>query len=68
MFIDARNQLINWQKARLISPVQTKTSGSCLHFYYHAYGKNIGQLNVYSKVGGSLNVPIWTVLGEQGNE
>ena len=28
----------DYSKARIISPVMMKTTGSCAHFYYHAYG------------------------------
>jgi hypothetical protein len=38
LFIDSQSQKYS-DKARLISPVQAKTAGSCIHFYYHAYGK-----------------------------
>jgi hypothetical protein len=37
MYVDVANKP-NFAKARLISPVQTKTTASCAHFYYHSYG------------------------------
>lgn len=37
-------------KAWLVSPVYPLTIGSCLQFYYHMYGTNIGTLNVYLQV------------------
>ena len=37
MYIDVTNQA-NFAKARLISPIQQKTTVSCVHFYYHSYG------------------------------
>lgn len=37
MYINVINQQ-NFAKARLISPPQQKTTASCVHFYFHAYG------------------------------
>ena len=43
-FIDTYSRQPN-NKARLISPSTTKTN-SCLHFYYHMYGPDVGTLQV----------------------
>lgn len=67
MYADVQNKPINYN-ARLISSIQTKTSGSCIHFYFYIYGNNIGSLNVYSKKSGQLGLPAWSVSGNQGNK
>ena len=67
MYIDVANKP-NYAKARLISPIQTKTSGSCVHFYYHAYGRDINQLNLYAKAAGVLGGAVWSMSGAKGNE
>ena len=43
-YIDTHSRQPN-NKARFISPSTTKTN-SCLHFYYHMYGPNVGKLQV----------------------
>ena len=38
------------EKARLVSPMERIdgfNNGKCLYFYYHAYGKDVGAMNVY---------------------
>ena len=67
MYINAKDQKKS-EKARLLSPSQTKTVGSCIHFYLHAYGNNIGTFNLYSKVDDSLGFPLWTSSGNLGNQ
>lgn len=47
MYIDAQAQLRD-QKARLLSPVQPKTAGSCIHFYFNMNGNDVGTLNLYA--------------------
>ncbi|CAF1276484.1 unnamed protein product [Adineta steineri] len=42
-------------KARLISVVEEPEKGRCLEFWYHMYGQNIGQLNVYANTNTSNN-------------
>ena len=47
-------------------------SVQCVHFYYHAFGKDIGVLNVYRKIltdsNDDLGIPIYTVNGKIGNQ
>ena len=40
VFLDASTFFLqpSFQKARLLSSIQQKSAGSCLHFFYHAYG------------------------------
>ena len=54
-------------KARLISPTYPPTSGRCLNFAYHMFGRGIGTLNIYLKQQGQLRSPIWTRAGNLGN-
>ena len=37
-------------KARLIGSVITDSAPHCLQFWYHMYGSDIGELNVYVQV------------------
>ena len=53
MYIDASKQR-PLDAARLVSAVQSKTAGSCIHFYFNTFGANIGSLNVYAKSNGLL--------------
>lgn len=54
-------------KARVLSAIESPTTGSCLQFWYHMYGNDIGTLAVYLKTGGNLGRPIWSESGNQGN-
>ncbi len=77
MYIEASGQKVG-EKARLVTPVESVSgfnNKQCLYFYYHAYGKDVGSLNVYSirdtdflqnKTQSSLN-PLWSVSGNLGD-
>jgi hypothetical protein len=39
----------------LISTIEPPTNGRCLEFWYHMYGRDIGQLNVYVNLNTSDN-------------
>jgi len=52
-YIDAAKQKQN-DKALLVSPVQARTWGSCIHFYFHARGLDVGALNVMVKRNGGV--------------
>jgi hypothetical protein len=59
--------------AILMSPTYRYSTASvkCVEFWYHAYGKGIGNLNVYKleKAGVSGNPQlIYSISGDQGNE
>ena len=41
------------QKARLLSVFEQPEKGRCLEFWYHMYGKDVGQLNVYTSTNAS---------------
>ncbi|XP_030832894.1 MAM and LDL-receptor class A domain-containing protein 1 [Strongylocentrotus purpuratus] len=60
--------------ARLISPTFRGVQGDdsetfCVVFWYHMYGSNIGELNVYLRNSSSLNMgsPIWSLAGNRGD-
>lgn len=79
MFIEASSPQKQGDKARLLSPVQRVlgfNDDNCLYFYYHAYGPDVGELNVYSIKDSELQAAnnsqaknlLWTVdknLGDQ---
>jgi hypothetical protein len=67
MFIDASKQK-QYETARLVSPVQSKTSGSCIHFYFNANGENVGSLNIYMKSGNKLGLPLLTLNQNSGDK
>ncbi|XP_033751995.1 MAM domain-containing glycosylphosphatidylinositol anchor protein 1-like [Pecten maximus] len=69
MYIETSRPRTPNQKARLLSPMTSYTTGAaCVSFWYHMYGRNIGALNLYSKVGSTLGQPIWTRHSNQGNQ
>ncbi|XP_022096407.1 MAM and LDL-receptor class A domain-containing protein 1-like [Acanthaster planci] len=57
-------------KARLLSPVFDDTYGECLHLWYHMYGSDIGQFNVYGydTVTNVKSKALFSLSGNQGNE
>lgn len=67
VYIESSRPRTRGQKARLISTNNPATSGSCLQFYYHMYGSQIGNLSVYAQQSGIRGRPIWTKSGNQGN-
>lgn len=73
MYIRAAVPRVKGEKARLISPLEAAPSlAKCVTFWYHAYGADIGSLNVYSQLGAqeSSSNPkrlLWTVNRNQGN-
>ena len=69
MFIDSSAGDVD-DIARLWSPILPSNTGHCLEWYYHMYGDDIGELNVYvvpqgGKVGDYL--PVWSTEGDKGN-
>lgn len=53
--------------ARLLSPLLQSTNLRCLQFWYHMYGFDVDNFNVYKKSSGKLGNPVWTRRGNQGN-
>ena len=70
MYIKSRSPQRQNDTARLITEkVKTIPGGICLNFWYLAYGKTVGQLNVYTKKGDELSEnPVWSIRGEQGSQ
>ena len=67
MYTEASRQL-SGDKARLVSPLYSKTSARCLSFWYHMYGTGMGTLRVYLKVNGALQLkPLWAESGNKGD-
>nr|XP_039270832.1 MAM and LDL-receptor class A domain-containing protein 1-like [Styela clava] len=65
------NSLTNGDSARLISnTVTVGPEGSCLKFYHHMFGENIGSLNAYSRPSTSsgLGTKIWTYSKSKGQK
>ena len=52
--------------ARMMSPIQKPTTDSCLNFWYHMSGNDVGSLSVYLKRSGSLGIAKWTESGNEG--
>lgn len=66
MYTEVNNQR-NGAKARIMkSYAATTANGRCLQFYYMMYGRDLGTLNVYQKVGSVLGSPIFTKRGDAG--
>ncbi|KAI8514180.1 hypothetical protein Bbelb_085040 [Branchiostoma belcheri] len=68
MFIESSTPQQAGDTARLVSPEVTVQSPSCLHFAYHMFGGDIGQLNVYFRTDAGLSVKVWSLSGNQLNE
>ncbi|XP_050391165.2 MAM and LDL-receptor class A domain-containing protein 2 [Patella vulgata] len=68
IYIEASNQVEN-DKARIESPeIIQSTSTQCLSFWYHMYGEDMGDLNVYIKTNQTgLGDAVFTRAGDQGN-
>lgn len=68
MYTEASSPRSRGDKARLISPTNPATAGSCVEFWYHMYGTDVGTLNVFARTGSTLpRRPIWSENGNQGN-
>lgn len=57
----------NFDLATFVSPTIKQASSICkMTFWYHMYGTNIGELNVYV-VQGYRMTNVWNLRGAQGN-
>jgi len=68
MYIETSAPRHQGQKAQLYSPATAVSSPQCVSFFYHMYGNNIGSLNVYVTLDGSLSNPVWSQSGNQQNK
>ena len=69
LFIDLSRAKAN-AKAKLISPSNQKTAGSCVQFYFYTLNNKDHTLNVYLRDGQQqdMSAPVWTVTGDAGDE
>lgn len=68
MYIETSYPRKKGEKARFISPTYVPVKGGqCFQFWYHMYGQDIGQLNVYIKTNANLSNALWTRSGNRGN-
>jgi hypothetical protein len=68
IYIEASAPRVTGQKARIFTPSQPVTTGSCVSFYYHMYGTQMGTLNVYARTGNAIGSPILSTKGNHGNK
>ena len=73
MYIETSAPVRPGQKARLLSQLVNPSGSTCVSFYYHMYGRNIANLNVYVKEQSSsgtssLGQPLWKRSGNQQNK
>ena len=72
MFIEASSPRKTGDKARFFSETLSAVpaKGTCLQFWYHMYGLDIGTLNVVQKTtsGSKSENILWTLQGQQGNK
>ncbi|KAE8600239.1 hypothetical protein XENTR_v10013144 [Xenopus tropicalis] len=77
MFIEASRPRLPGEKARLISPTYNVTTKPpyhrttfCVSFYYHMYGRHIGNLNLLMRLKskGTIDTQVWSQSGDRGNK
>ena len=56
------------KNAIIYSPLYRGMERQCLEFYYHMFGRHIGTLNVYAKVGGVSHAHAETLEQEGGRK
>lgn len=62
------SRTIAGDKARLVSPtIRHSSSGYCLQFWYHMYGRTSGNLTVLSQSVIGQEVILWSRQGDQGS-
>ncbi|CAH1790069.1 unnamed protein product [Owenia fusiformis] len=66
MFIETSSPVQDGDRAHLMTPLLTMSAGDKLEWYYHMYGADIDELNVYRKDGDILT-RLWGRSGEIGN-
>lgn len=67
IYTEASSPRVKRDIARIFSPANSATTGSCVKFYYHMYGNTMGTLNVYTRIGNQLGNPIYSLSGNHGN-
>nr|XP_054750329.1 MAM and LDL-receptor class A domain-containing protein 1-like [Lytechinus pictus] len=67
MYFEADNDLDS-SYADLVSEYLPRTQGSCMTFWYHMFGNDIGSLEVFVMGSdGNRNNPVWSQTGTQGD-
>lgn len=72
MYIEASGKL-SGQRARFVSgvfqpPERSDNISRCLTFYYHMYGSEMGQLEIYLEFIAGRRLLVWERSGNQGKE
>lgn len=67
MFVDFE-QATNDRTARLISEFNSKTSGSCIHFFMNSIKNDDFKLSVYQRTNIDYNSILWSITGSAGDE
>lgn len=65
MYIETSQHDAN-DSARLRSQTFSTSGPTCVTFWYHMYGADVNQLNLYLGSPGQLGTKIWTKSGNQG--
>ena len=55
------------QKARVISKPVQATRGQCFTFWYHMFGRTIGNITLFKKESTNAESPLWTRSASEGN-
>ena len=67
LYIETSSPTNQGYKARLQSnAIPSSSTRRCFKFYYHMYGADMGELNVYIKESYATTL-VWKLNGEQGN-
>ena len=69
VYIEASSPRLKGEIARL-SSAQIDKAGipTCVDFWFHMYGDGVDTLNLYTRSNGNLGNPIFTRIGERGDE
>ena len=55
---------------RITTPQLNYVGSVCVHFYYHMYGRDMGQLKLFRQSGSDYSanhIVDWSITGEQGD-
>ncbi|XP_013416941.1 MAM and LDL-receptor class A domain-containing protein 1 [Lingula anatina] len=66
-YLEASSPRVVRENARFMLPPTIYTI-SCLQFWYHMHGSQVGSLRIFLKAFESLATEIWGMHGDQGNE
>ncbi len=66
MYIEATGHQPNETAEIKSAGYPAATKGHCLDLWYHMYGANVGELNVFQEYGGKRYF-LWGMKGNRGN-